>query len=1399
MDPLYLAQPIFTARSISPLSFEPHTLSTEDVLLPGCSDEDSPATRRRKKRRREEIGAQYLRQQAGYAITFRLKGPFEGGWRNPWAEYGVPLSEKELREMERKRARERAKEREREERQRGVRVSSPIDLTSDVEEGGSIQEVQVTRRYDSGGSKGHKHWLSSNVHRVWEGQQQSLYERRGSPTPEPRYKPQIGLQKPGKERYIARHSAQLSSQDSQGDEVDEDQDEEEDDASPEGHRSPSIELEYFSSQDRLPKGSDVGAISDLDLLDMRLPESRPRIERRVLRKRMIDVQNQLRSPHYKGSKQGLLFEMDILKARITALTTEISVLRDAEKLKAARTATSKKRGGDGAAVMVTDVSNHQTGRKKQKLFDENPGQMDSRPPALHAGSSEASTQNVQLSQEGQGMSKSARKRRRRREKRELEQLQKPLQIPREASEVAQMKSNRDQKWLIDAGAPPLTSPDSVTLSGQPKEVAPFKSYKNRDKALEVKNRPAVSLFSSKDKDIALTKKRKFELLPTTEQGATSNEDVAVRTVKPSKLEAGLEAKAPSRGHGLKDKAKQIFRESESPIAKEFEVSRRVMYGQENPSNWNGKKLPSIIVSDHDSPATSPRCILKSPTGWKPYKWLPGGQAYAKQVLRVHLESLELGTPLLHPPRRSSHASSQGSSPVEHERKRKKPEGSPRPQLKPKREGGGPSRFPGLMKLAQELDEKGRKNSVESVNTAWHKDHAGLFGKSSSKGSKAPTPVPEMLPSDSNGLLAAVSKSVEQIIDDALGLLPNAMESSQKDQVSGPSALSGKPQAVDAGRQSSAASKATNVSEVIDLETENEYEPVSATLKVTAKEKQPRVVRRMRSTPSEGFDVASKSEHVALMAPPPVSPTEPLPQLPQFRSFVPKALAEAVATDNQTNIKQLATKSSRKLRPNGATGSPHIAPSSNHHSQFQYSRLTTRSKTDSPATKQVTDKHELKTPKASKAPPKRRLSFTPGGNFKRSVEVRVPVVSHENLRALPSSQEGVQILQATSSPKQSTTTSSIAKPVGNEKSNSGGEVEVLPEAQAPAPLPSGPSTNILETDKQSLKFISTEDGDSTDPFNTQAELAKAQQSFQRDLQSPINNHTFQTSDKVAQSKLPGGDPAEGTTSLVTPRPALRSEKDPYAGGPHPDSDNQEPLSTQAMVDAMSPFAISTVKKPGTLLHALTRPAAAIFGYMGWGGSQPAGQKPPPEDPPRLEEEGVEAPIDFVPAPEPVPEPAINFGKSGLDMETSDDDADEFAYELSQPPEFVQRRKRGKLENVIPSEDVEESDFENTLKKQRGVRDDKGRWARVSPQLSEATPSRMTLRSFSSPHGKGEASVDIGQDGQRLTGLETVIDEAGSFLGTWDVEGEVRKIKASGSGSGAGTGGTRKSDGVRGGSG
>lgn len=76
----------FIKRPTSPVSYENAPQSVEDVICPGSDDEESSDERREKKRRRiEAFATQYLQGRALLIQTAGLKGPFESGWRNPWA------------------------------------------------------------------------------------------------------------------------------------------------------------------------------------------------------------------------------------------------------------------------------------------------------------------------------------------------------------------------------------------------------------------------------------------------------------------------------------------------------------------------------------------------------------------------------------------------------------------------------------------------------------------------------------------------------------------------------------------------------------------------------------------------------------------------------------------------------------------------------------------------------------------------------------------------------------------------------------------------------------------------------------------------------------------------------------------------------------------------------------------------------------------------------------------------------------------------------------------------------------------------------------------------------------------------------------------------------------------
>ena len=76
-------------KSLSPLRLSPIQYSPGDCFFLGSSDEDSPEVQRGKKRKRELLGQEYLRGRPPMILTAGLRGPFDDGWKNPWAKKEV--------------------------------------------------------------------------------------------------------------------------------------------------------------------------------------------------------------------------------------------------------------------------------------------------------------------------------------------------------------------------------------------------------------------------------------------------------------------------------------------------------------------------------------------------------------------------------------------------------------------------------------------------------------------------------------------------------------------------------------------------------------------------------------------------------------------------------------------------------------------------------------------------------------------------------------------------------------------------------------------------------------------------------------------------------------------------------------------------------------------------------------------------------------------------------------------------------------------------------------------------------------------------------------------------------------------------------------------------------------
>lgn len=235
---------------------------------------------------------------------------------------------------------------------------------------------------------------------------------------------------------------------------------------------------------------------------------------------------------------------------------------------------------------------------------------------------------------------------------------------------------------------------------------------------------------------------------------------------------------------------------------------------------------------------------------------------------------------------------------------------------------------------------------------------------------------------------------------------------------------------------------------------------------------------------------------------------------------------------------------------------------------------------------------------------RRLSFTASGNVKDSKPISRKRLQHRTSSPLQqrrkSSLEQRQAIQANSSTAGNHPLAAVTSPPLTMSGALSYENDDQPEAQIVPPLPvvsslvpSGPSTDMLETDNQPLNPQSIEEGDSYAHLSTQAAILKAQRSFQDALWSPVKTSSPRQHNEASTpvDSLSTHKATEATRKTHEPlrRPPPSSPK-PLAPGSRDDG----LMSTQAMVDAMSPFAITTIKKRDTnIALSPTSPTANLF--------------------------------------------------------------------------------------------------------------------------------------------------------------------------------------------------------------
>ncbi len=425
---------------------------------------------------------------------------------------------------------------------------------------------------------------------------------------------------------------------------------------------------------------------------------------------------------------------------------------------------------------------------------------------------------------------------------------------------------------------------------------------------------------------------------------------------------------------------------------------------------------------------------------------------------------------------------------------------------------------------------------------------------------------------------------------------------------------------------------------------------------------------------------------------------------------------------------------RKLRKDLA-GSPHKVPPSSNLPGFEYRLAKKASSSSSRESSSFSDQleaakadakanrpssltratsrfaEEMEAAKAkAKAQAIKRLSFTGPGSFKsqafrRSSHVRP---SSPTMRQQGSSLRHTRSSHAGLSSEEDTYASATSKlPSDNEGAS---KSEALPEAQVVTANPdaskisSEPSTDLLKTDKQSLKFPSIDEGDSYMNLSTQAAIARAQRSFQNDVLTPLK-----VSPQKHRSSL-----EVSPTAYRTPKAALALSltTGECVEGQGIMVNDDEAISTQAMIDAMSPFAVTTVKKKPTLVKRASFARSAVTS--------------------------------------PASPTANHFRPYSPSMSTSVSPSPSPIRRSSPPP---------------PSVPISLSKAASSL-------------------TSFSIAPNGTLTEVYQHDGQQQHLVD--QDGWNL---EDALEEAGSFLGTWEVEVEARKVGSAGKGASSGASGAK----------
>ena len=389
---------------------------------------------------------------------------------------------------------------------------------------------------------------------------------------------------------------------------------------------------------------------------------------------------------------------------------------------------------------------------------------------------------------------------------------------------------------------------------------------------------------------------------------------------------------------------------------------------------------------------------------------------------------------------------------------------------------------------------------------------------------------------------------------------------------------------------------------------------------------------------------------------------------------------------------------------------------------------------------------------------RRLTFTPSGGAKvasrpssgsSAIEPGKTDIKHQN-KPLSNNTPPSLLRTSTKSSVRSLTN-------GNQSRNS----NVLPEAQTDpiarplAQAPSGPSTDFLETDKQLPNVASFDEGDSYLDLSTQAAAWKAHRTFQADVVSALT---------PARPQKENSSPVKSTSrkARITPTATGRHHsKLANAQLAKPSgSDEEEPMSTQEMVDAYSPFVVTTIKKrPPTVQQQ--RVSVDLSPIQNKKAEPPPHAAPIllPDSPTTVAFHARSPGMSTSPSPTPSPSP-----------EKSTPPMIPFTAINSKPPSSSRTSF-----SILPNGTLTETSLYQQDGQQQRQQEEDGMPDDDYDDISlPVDPFGFIAASRTADAGADDdAQRGRKEDGSGRWDLDAAIEDAGSFLGEWDVEVEARK--------------------------